>query len=673
MLVDFGKAGWIEKARQQPEKVRLVVEKCKTDGILPTLEAVLSKLDKPLPLGYCNVGTVLATGSDIIGYSHGDRVVSNGKHAQAVSVPLNLTCRVPANVSDDEAVFTVLASIALQGVRLAQPTLGECFVVTGLGIVGLLTVQILRANGCRVLGIDFDPNKLELARSFGAEVVDLSTGEDPVAVATRFSRDRGVDGVLIAASTSSNEPIRQSAHMCRKRGRIVLVGVAGLEFSRADFYEKELSFQVSCSYGPGRYDASYEEDGNDYPIGFVRWTEQRNFEAVLDMMSDGRLSVLPFISHRFSIDAAEEAYDLITGDSPSLGVLLEYPAPSAIDDQKILSSTVVLQPMDKGSTKSDGCPSITFIGSGNYASAVLIPAFKATGARIHSIVSSEGISSAEAARKHGATIASTDTSNQMQDQSVEAIVISTRHDTHAALICSALSHNKHVFVEKPFAITEDELHRISDGYSKCIARGFLPIVMIGFNRRFSPLTRTMKKLLAEVSGPKTFIATVNAGAIPADHWTQDPNIGGGRIIGEACHFIDLIQFLCGSPIESVRTNFMESPCGDTASIELAFRDGSIGTVHYLANGSKSFPKERIEAFAGGRVLQLDNFRRLHGFGWPKFRHMRLWRQDKGQRACCSAFVNAVHNRLQSPVDFDEIINVSLQTIRVATQTTSQAS
>ena len=325
MLVDFGKAGWIEKARQQPDKVRVVLDKIKTDGLKPTLDAVFNKLDQPLPVGYCNVGVVDEVGDGVSEFKAGERVISNGKHAEAVTVPINLCAKVPDAVSDEEAAFTVLGAIALQGIRLAKPTLGETIIVIGLGLVGLMSVQLLRANGCRVLGIDFDKDKLEMAKKFGAEVVNLSAGQDPIQVANLYSRGRGVDAVLVTAATKSSEPIHQAALMSRKRGRIILVGVTGLELSRDDFFKKELTFQVSASYGPGRYDPNYEEKGQDYPVGFVRWTEQRNFEAVLDMMAAGSLDVKPLISHRFLIDDAEEAYDLISGDSPSLGILLEYP------------------------------------------------------------------------------------------------------------------------------------------------------------------------------------------------------------------------------------------------------------------------------------------------------------------------------------------------------------
>jgi predicted dehydrogenase/threonine dehydrogenase-like Zn-dependent dehydrogenase len=665
MLVDFGKAGWIEKARQQPDKVRMVLDKIKTDGLMPTIESVLNKLDQPLPLGYCNVGRVLEAGSGLVGYAPGDRIVSNGKHAEAVCVPVNLTARVPDNVSDDEAAFTVLGAIALQGIRLIQPTLGETVVVTGLGLIGLVTVQLLRSHGCRVLGLDFDPEKLALARKFGAETVNLAAGEDPVKAAQAYSRGRGVDGVIITAATKSNEPMHQAALMCRKRGRIVLVGVTGLELSRADFFEKEITFQVSCSYGPGRYDPNYEEKGNDYPVGFVRWTEQRNFEAILDMMSDGRLDVKPLISHRFAIEEAEKAYELVGGAGPSLGILLEYPANSAKSDATVRQSTVAIPASTKGSAPSVPGASIGLVGSGNYATAVLIPAFKAAGARLRTVASSAGVSGLHAGRKYGFEQTTTDSDSIFADASVNALVVATRHDNHASMVVKALRAGKNIFVEKPIALTESELEEIETAHADAAAKGKAPLVMVGFNRRFAPQVAKMKSLLAGARGPKAFVMTVNAGAIPAEHWTQDREVGGGRIVGEGCHFIDLLRFLAGERITAVRTNTMDSPSADSVSIELRFADGSIGTVHYLANGSKSFPKERVEVFAQGRVLQLDNYRRLTGFGWPGFKKMNLWSQDKGQKACAAAFVQAVASGGASPIPFEELIEVGRATIVAA--------
>jgi predicted dehydrogenase/threonine dehydrogenase-like Zn-dependent dehydrogenase len=665
MLVEFGKAGWIEKARQQPDKVRQALEKMRTDGLMPTLEAVFNKLDQPVPLGYCNVGWVLQTGSEVSQIKVGDRVASNGRHAEAVSVPVNLCARVPEGVSDDEAAFTVLGAIALQGIRLVQPTLGEAVVVTGLGLIGLVTVQLLRAQGCRVMGLDFDAGKLALAQQFGAEVGDLSAGADPVKAAQSFSRGRGVDAVIITASTKSNEPVHQAALMCRKRGRIVLVGVTGLELSRADFYEKELTFQVSCSYGPGRYDPDYEEKGQDYPVGFVRWTEQRNMEAVLDMLAEGRLDVKPLVSHRFAFDDAPGAYDLISSREPSLGVLLDYPAPAETSDVTLRRRTVFVGNPSRGTTSAtgtSGAPAFAVIGSGNYASAVLIPAFKEAGARLVSVASNRGVSGLAAARKFGFDRTTTDTEAVLADPAISAVVIGTQHDTHADLVCRALLNSKDVFVEKPLALTHSEVDEIEKAYVQASDTERTPRLMVGFNRRFAPQVQKIHTLIAGLSGPKAFIMTVNAGAIPASHWTQDPQAGGGRIIGEACHFIDLLRHLAGVPLTGRRASYMQSATADTATLLLEFQDGSIGTVHYLANGNKAFPKERLEVFAGGRILQLENFRKLTGNGWKGFTNMNLWRQDKGQKACAAAFVQSVRERGPNPIPFDELIEVAHATI-----------
>lgn len=661
MLVEFGKAGYLEKARQQPDKVRMVLDKIKTDGLMPTLEAVFNKLDQPLPLGYCNIGRVSAIGAGVSGFEQGDRVVSNGKHAEVVSVPVNLCAKVPGTVSDEEAAFTVLGAIALQGIRLVQPTLGETVVVTGLGLIGLVTVQLLRAHGCRVLGLDFDGEKLAMARAFGAETVDLAAGQDPVAAAMAYSRGRGVDAVIVTAATKSSEPMHQAALMCRKRGRIVLVGVTGLELSRADFFEKELTFQVSCSYGPGRYDANYEEKGNDYPVGFVRWTEQRNFEAVLDMMADGRLDVKPLISHRFAIEEAAQAYELVGGAGKSLGILLKYPG-LAID----AAARTVAVPQSSPHAAPAGARGVSVIGSGNYATAVLVPAFKLAGARLRSVVSSAGVSGLHAARKFGFEETTTDSDRVFADSQTDAIVVTTRHDTHAQFVLRAIETGKHVFVEKPLCLTLDELATIEAALAARRASGAaVPMLMVGFNRRFAPQVERMRQLLAGATGPKAFVMTVNAGAIPAEHWTQDPAVGGGRIIGEACHFIDLLRHLAGSPITGWERSDMDSATGDTVSVQLRFADGSIGTVHYFANGSKAFPKERLEVFAAGRVLQLDNFRKLTGFGWPGFKKMNLWRQDKGQKACAQRFVDALAKGGPAPIPLEDVLEVSRVSIEIS--------
>ncbi len=665
MLVGFGRANWLEKARQQPDKVRMVLQKVQTDGLATTVEAVRSKLAQPLPLGYCNVGVVGAVGSDVSGFKPGDRVVSNGPHADIVIVPKNLCALIPDSVSDEAASFTVLASIGLQGIRLAQPTLGETFVVTGVGLIGLMTVQLLRAQGCRVLAIDFDEQKLALARSYGAETCNPGKGEDVVSAGMTFSRGRGVDGVIITASTKSSDPVTQAAHMCRKRGRIVLVGVTGLELSRADFYEKELTFQVSCSYGPGRYDPSYEDQGNDFPIGFVRWTEQRNFEAVLDMLASGQLEVNSLISHRVAFEDAADAYQTLTTDNSALGIILQYTS----EDTERNIKEVVLAPGAVASFDPVK-PVVGFIGAGNYASRMLIPAFKAAGAQFHTIVTAGGINGVIHGSKAGFAQASTDISAMLGESTINTVAIVTRHDSHARFVAQALEAGKHVFVEKPLAIESQDLATVEEAYRKAVEQGLKPHLMVGFNRRFSPQVQKMKALLSAVKEPKSFIMTMNAGAIPANHWTQDPSVGGGRIIGEACHFIDLMRFLAGSKIVSIQARRMgDTPAvaitEDKAAITLGFEDGSFGTIHYLANGASSFPKERVEVFAAGRVLQLDNFRKLKGFGWPGFSKLNLWKQNKGQSECAAAFLAAVQNGAVTPITSDEIFEVARVSIEVA--------
>ncbi len=666
MLVDFGRASLLDKARQQPDKVRQVLAKVQTDGLATTVEAVRSKLAQPLPLGYCNVGVVTEAGSGADAFTVGDRVVSNGPHADVVKVPVNLCARIPRGVGDESASFTVVASIGLQGIRLAAPTLGEAFVVTGAGLIGLLTVQLLHAHGCRVLAIDFDEAKLALARQYGAVTCNPAKGEDPVAAGMAFSRGQGVDGVIITASTTSSDPVTQAARMSRKRGRIVLVGVTGLELSRADFYEKELSFQVSCSYGPGRYDPAYETQGRDYPFGFVRWTEQRNFEAVLDMMASGRLDVTALITHRYDFEDAPKAYRTLTEDRGGIGILLNYSAPAG--ERNIRSVRLVDAPHYQS-----GTPVLGLIGAGNYASRMLIPAFKAAGAAFHSIVTAGGVSGVVQGGKAGFAEATTDVDAMMADPNVNAVVIATRHDSHASLVTKALAAGRHVFVEKPLAIRLDEINTVREAWAAAhgSAGNSGPQLMVGFNRRFSPQVQKMKMLLASVRDPKAFIMTMNAGAIPANHWAQALDSGGGRIIGEACHFIDLMRFLAGCSIVSVQARCMGGlpstvVAEDKASITLGFEDGSFGTILYLANGAASFPKERVEVFAAGRVLQLDNFRKLRGYGWVGFSRMNLWKQDKGQAGCAAAFLRAIESGTSAipPEEIFEVARVTIEADRL---------
>lgn len=653
MLIEFGKANLYEKARQQPDKVRMVLDKVRSDGLAATLDAVQSKLDQPLALGYCNVGRVESLGTGVDGFAPGDRVVSNGPHAEYVCVPRNLCARIPDNVDDDCAAFTVLAAIGLQGIRLAAPTAGECVVVIGLGVIGLLTVQLLLAQGCRVLGVDLDDERLALAAGFGAEVVHGADGDAVLRKAGVFSRNRGVDAVLITASSSSNEPVRQAAQMSRKRGRIVLVGVVGLELSRADFYEKELSFQVSCSYGPGRYDPAYEQRGQDYPLAYVRWTEQRNFEAVLDLMAAGRIDPRPLISHHFALEDATAAYALLASDEPSMGILLNYPATAAAASRSVRLAAPA-EPLQGTAGKS---PAIAFLGAGNYAGRILMPAFKATGAQLHTVVSRTGVSATHTGRKYGFVQASTDSNQVFQDPEVDAVVIATRHDAHATQVIAALQAGKHVFCEKPLCLTLEELASIEREARARPQQG----LMVGFNRRFAPLTQRMHALLATRSAPMQLNMVVNAGALPRDHWTQQRDVGGGRLIGEACHFIDLARYLAGVPISGAQATALGNGGQrqtDNATLVLSFSDGSVACIQYLANGHRALPKERIEVFCEGRILQLDNFRSLRGWGWPGFSRQRLWRQDKGQIACARAFVESLERGSPSPIPLDEILEVS---------------
>ena len=668
MLLEFGRASYLKKARQQPEKVRQVLEKMQTDGVLPTIEAVRGKLETAIPLGYSNVGVVMAAGKDVTEFKVGDRVVSNGNHAEEVAVSKNLCAIIPDNVTDEDATFTVLGSIALQGVRLAAPTLGETFVVIGLGLLGLLSAQLLRANGCRVIVYDLDAKRMEHAAKQGFETVGLSGDDDPVITAIASTDGTGVDGVIITAATQSDEPVRQAAKMCRKRGRIVLVGVTGLNLDRSLFYEKELTFQVSCSYGPGRYDSSYEEHGNDYPIGFVRWTVQRNFQAILALLSNGNLTVADFISHRFPIDDVASAYDLVASPNvPSLGIVLQYEDNEAGEQPKP-KRKISLSPA-KGEARNNGSPvSIAMVGAGNYASRTLVPAFLAAKAKLDTVVSRGGVTATNLGRKAGFDHASTDVDDVIASDGNNTIVIATQHNTHAQLVQDALKFAKHVFVEKPLGITHEEVSRIEEAWHQNQASAG-SLLMIGFNRRFSPLVVEMKRLVERSKAPKTIICTINAGDIPVSHWTQDPAIGGGRLIGEGCHFIDLMRHLVGAPIVDWQVMTVSSDNGsdtddDKATVTLTFEDGSLGTLHYFANGHRSFPKERIDVFVDGKSLHIDNFISLVGYGWPGFKKKKLWSQDKGQVACAEAFVSAINNGKQSPIPADEIFEVARVSIDI---------
>lgn len=662
MLVEFGRSNLIDKARSQPDKVKQVLAKMRTDGVGTTIEAVRAKLEAPIPLGYCNAGIVVDTGPRTGGFSVGDRVVTNGPHAEYVRVPYTLAARIPDGISFEAAAFTPLAAIGLQGIRLAAPTLGETVVVYGLGLIGLLTVQLLRANGCRVIGIDRDPARLDLAARFGAQVIDGSLGNE-VAQVLALTDEVGADAVLLTLASPSHEPVRSAAAMSRKRGRLVLVGVTGLNLVRDDFFKKELSFTVSCSYGPGRYDTDYEEGAQDYPLPFVRWTEQRNFDAVLALMATGQVDPLPLITHRFDFDGAPAAYDVIGGSTPNLGVVLDYPGQGGATPSSAARTYDRAAALINSAVSSAPTPcSVGVIGAGNFAVRTLLPALREQGVRLRTIASGGGTTGAVAAAQFGFERTTTDLSTIFEDEAIDTVFILTRHNNHAALAVRALNAGKHVFVEKPLALTEAELEEVADSATRSGK-----LLMTGFNRRFAPLTQSAADCLRGRAGPVSVIATVNAGAIPRDHWTQDPLTGGGRIVGEACHWIDLSRALVGSEIVDLKIvtahDQAQHPIDDIAHLLLGFADGSTAAIHYLASGAKSFPKERIECFFDGKTLSIDNWRKMSRFGIAGPWFERSHKMDKGHTAELKAWVEAIRSGTPSPIPLGELIEVSRWSIR----------
>ncbi len=657
MLVEFGRAGLLEKARRQPDKVKQVLDKVRTDGLSTTLSAVRAKLDQPIPLGYCNAGVVVDAGA-ASGFARGDRVVTNGAHAEYVRVSRTLAARIPDGVSFEQAAFTPVAAIGLQGIRLAAPTLGETVVVYGLGLIGLLTVQLLRANGCRVLGIDRDRTRLTLAERCGAVAIDGAEG-DTVARVLAHTNDAGADAVLLTLASDSDDPIHHAAQLARQRGRLVLIGVTGLDLRRDDFYKKELSFAVSCSYGPGRYDPTYEEQGVDYPLGYVRWTEQRNFDAVLALMADGRLDPSPLISHRFAFDDVHDAYDVIAGGGPSLGVVLSYPERrEAAPAPRTITRTPAARPL--------GTTSVAVIGAGNFAVRTLLPALRENGVRLHTIASGNGTSAAIAAQKFGFERVTTDLDAVFDAPDIDAVFVLTRHDTHADLALRALRSGKHVFVEKPLGLTDEEVARVADA-----ARASDRMLMVGFNRRFAPLTAELQRKLAGRGGPLATVITVNAGAIPRDHWTQDQEQGGGRVVGEACHFIDLARALTGGPIVALHATSAHGRDGravnDIATLSVSFGEGSVSAIHYIASGARSYPKERVECFFDGRTVSIDNWRRLRDWGSAIPWRVGAGTQDKGHADELRAWLRAIRSGGPAPIPLDEIIEVSRWAVHAASR------
>ena len=647
MLVEFGKANLIDKARQQPDKVKQTLDKLKTDGIMPTLEAVFNKLGQPLPLGYCNVGRVVAVGRGVTEFQVGDRVASNGNHAEYVCVPQNLVAKIPDNVSDDEAAFTVIGSIGLEGIRLLKPELGETIVVVGLGLIGLIVAQLLRANGCRVIGVEFDQAKLDLAASWGVIPVNPAKGDDQVKVVEELTNGIGADGVIITASAHDDSIIHNACLMSRKRGRIILVGVIGLNMRRDDFYKKELSFQVSCSYGAGRYDEEYEQKGHDYPLPYVRWTEKRNFQAILGAIADGGLKVKPLITE--SVDLAD--YNEIYGDMRKRGSIASIIRYSHTENAESTEKGTVVRCIEAEAGKGK----MGIIGAGNYTGATVVPCLKKAGAKVKYIASAGGLSAKTMAKKAGAEFATSDYHEILKDPEVGMVLITTRHNLHAKMVKETLEAGKSVFVEKPLCLKPEELEEITAAYEKA---GQGVTLTVGYNRRFSPFAVKLKSMIGD--GPKNIIATMNAGFIPPEMWVHDLEIGGGRIIGEACHFIDLCSYLAGSKVTAVCMNAMgENPQENTdnATILLKYENGTNAVINYFANGSKSYPKERVEVFSQERVFVLDNWRKLEGFGAKGFSKMKGG-MDKGQKDEFRMLNERLLNGGESLIPFESIVNTT---------------
>jgi predicted dehydrogenase/threonine dehydrogenase-like Zn-dependent dehydrogenase len=645
MLVQFAKASLLDKIRQQPEKVKQVLEKVKSDGLIPTYEAVNRKLSEPIPLGYCNAGEIIGVGEGVTDFKLGDRVVSNGSHAEVVCIPKNLVAKIPDSVSYDEAAFTVIGAIGLQGIRLLNPTFGETIVVVGLGLIGLITSELLIANGCQVIGLDFDQTKVDLANSKGVKAFNIASGDDPVSIVHSLTDQNGADGVIITASSKSEEVIGQAAKMSRKRGRIILVGVIGLNINRADFYEKELSFQVSCSYGPGRYDSNYEEKGIDYPLPFVRWTEKRNFEAILQAMNSKQLNVQSLITEVVALDDFQKIYGAMTSGSKSIASILKYS-----NKVNVAATTVTLNSNNFSNQKGV----IGIVGSGNFTNATLMPALKKVKAPVKYLSSASGLSSTIVAKKYGVGNSTTNYHDILQDKEVDAVIITTRHNSHAQITIDALNAGKHVFVEKPLALNFEDIERVTTAYQNSGKT-----LTVGFNRRFSPFAIDAKQQLGDATTPINVIATMNAGEIPASSWVHDLRVGGGRIIGEACHLIDLITYFTGSLVESViMTSMGTNPDENTdnAVLNLRYKNGSLGVINYFANGSKAYSKERVEIYSQNRTIIIDNYRKSEYFGFKKSGLSKS--QDKGHEEQFRVFTQKLVNGGSATIPFAEIINTS---------------
>lgn len=663
---EFASKNLFQKAFARPDLVKDVFNKVQRDGIFAAFASVQSRLDRPSPLGYSSAGTVIAVAENVSGIHAGDRVACAGSgyavHAEMACVPQLLVAKLPASelLTLEEAAFTTLGAVALHGIRTAGVKLGESVAVIGLGLVGQLTSQLLKAAGCTVIGLDTDSTRSRLALDLGADVACFSV-ENFQTACLQLSAGRGVDAVLITAETPTSDPVNLAAQVARDRGVIVAVGTVGMDLERKPYYEKELEFRVSRSYGPGRYDTAFEQKGRDYPVGYVRWTETRNMEAFLHLVNERKVDVKSLITHRFPIEHAEVAYSLITGKraEPFLGVLIQYP--DLPDEQHRLE----LVPGNVLRRATESFLKLGVLGAGNFAAARLLPAMKRVpGISFSGICASSGTSALHLARKFGFQYCATDEDEILKDANVNVVAISTRHHLHASQVISAMRAGKHVFCEKPLCLNEEELREIVRAYRGTEHQ----LLMVGFNRRFAPMTLRMKAFLDQISSPMIFHYRANAGSLPDDHWINDPEQGGGRILGEVCHFLDLLTFLAGSPAIEVHTREVSSPesgSSDNAVITLQFANGSSGTISYLASGDRSYSKERLEVFGGGSIAVLEDFRRLELVrnGRKRIIRSRL-KQDKGHIAEWKAFAHAIQNGEDSPIAFEEIVASTLATIRI---------
>src|SRR5215216_6595837 len=656
MVVEFAEKSLVGKARSRPDLVKQVLDKARREGVVNTAQAALNRLDQPMALGYSSAGTIIALGKNMPGFKVGQRVACAGGgyavHAEYNVVPRNLITSLPKNVDFESAAFTTLGAIALHGFRLAEPQIGENVAIIGMGLLGLLAAQIATAAGCHVLGIDVDPVRITLASSLGLQAVGRA---DAVDSSVAFTANRGFDVILICADTASNDPVELAGVIARDRARVVATGAVGLTFPRKVYYEKEISFINSRSYGPGRYDLNYEEQGNDYPLGYVRWTEGRNFEAIVDLMAKGQLQVKPLITHRFDISKAIQAYEVITGKKKEkfLGVLLTYP------DQETQQETRAIH-FPRSKLLKTASVKLGMLGAGLFANSILLPAIKKAGEiELIGIASSGGLHAQHAGKKFGFQYATSDDDQVINDPNVNTVAILTRHDTHAELVVKALKARKNVFVEKPLAINSAQLSAIS----KQLLETDHCILTTGFNRRFSPLAQALFSFFTPCSEPMHVHYRVNAGAIPLNHWTQEPEIGGGRIIGEGCHFVDFITFLVGAAPISVTAHALPDNGKyreDNVSMTFTFPDGSLGIIDYLANGDKSFAKERVEVFCGGQVAVLDDFVSLKTVKDGRKKEIK-GAQNKGWVDEWKVFAKSIHEGGEPPIPYEQLIGVTKST------------